>query len=63
MKIYYDSKSTIELSTNCDSKSTIDLYNNPVFHDRSKYINIKYHFIYELVRDKEIEIDYCRTKK
>ena len=32
-KIYYDSKSTIELS------------NNPLFHMRSKYIDIKYSLI------------------
>ena len=29
----------------CDNKSCIKLSENPVFHDRSKHIEIGYHFI------------------
>jgi hypothetical protein len=29
----------------CDNQSCIKLFENPVFHDRSKHIEIKYHFI------------------
>ena len=29
----------------CDSQSCIKLSENPVFHDRSKHIEIRYHFI------------------
>jgi hypothetical protein len=29
----------------CDNQSCIKLSENPVFHDRSKHIEIKYHFI------------------
>ncbi|XP_027174415.1 uncharacterized protein LOC113774036 [Coffea eugenioides] len=47
----------------CDSKSTIELSKNPVFHGHSKHINIKYHFIRELVRKREIEVDYYRTEE
>jgi hypothetical protein len=32
----------------CDNQSCIKLSENPVFHDRSKHIEIRYHFI----RDK-----------
>lgn len=46
----------------CDSKSAIELSKNPVLHGRSKHIDIKYHFIRELVREKVIEVDYCRTE-
>ena len=46
----------------CDSMSAIDLTKNLVFHGRSKYIDIKYHFIRELVREQEIAIDYCRSE-
>ena len=28
-----------------DNQSCIQLFENPVFHDRSKYIEIRYHFI------------------
>ena len=30
---------------NCDNKSCIKLSENQVFHDRSKHIEMKYHFI------------------
>ncbi|XP_027155967.1 uncharacterized protein LOC113756525 [Coffea eugenioides] len=36
---------------------------NPVLHGRSKHINIQYHFIHELVRKREIEVDYYRTEE
>ncbi|XP_074351075.1 secreted RxLR effector protein 161-like [Apium graveolens] len=32
-----------------DNKSAIDLSKNPIFHGRSKYIDIRYHFIRECV--------------
>ena len=34
----------------CDNQSCIKLTENPVFHDRSKHIGIKYHFIRDYVR-------------
>ena len=43
----------------CDSKLAIELFKNPVLHRRSKYVDIKYHFICELVRERAIKIDYC----
>ena len=33
----------------CDNKSTIAMAKNPVFHGRTKHINIRLHFIRELV--------------
>jgi hypothetical protein len=38
MIIYYDNQSCIKLSE------------NPVFHDRSKHIEIKYHFIRDMIQ-------------
>ena len=29
----------------CDNQSGIRLYENPMFHDQSKHIDIRYHFI------------------
>lgn len=46
----------------CDSKSAITLSKNPVFHGRSKHIDIKFHFIRDLVREKEIVVEYCQTE-
>lgn len=45
-----------------DNKSVIALTKNPVFHDCSKNINIKYHYIRELVKDKEIVIEFCSSE-
>ena len=38
----------------CDNKSTIDLKKNLILREHSKYIDIKFYFICELVQDKEI---------
>nr|XP_027097546.1 uncharacterized protein LOC113717094 [Coffea arabica] len=46
----------------CNSMSAIEFTKNPVFHGRSKHIDIKYHFIRELVQEQEIVIDYCRSE-
>ena len=35
--------------THCDNQSCIRLSENPVFHDRSKHIEIRYHFIRDYV--------------
>ncbi|CAM8915543.1 unnamed protein product [Rhodiola kirilowii] len=45
----------------CDNKSAIALAKNPVFHGRSKHIGIRYHYIRELVKDGEIELEFCKT--
>lgn len=37
-----------------DNKSAIDLAKNPIFHGRSKHIDIRYHFIRECVQRGEI---------
>jgi hypothetical protein len=46
----------------CDNKSTIALTKNPVFHGRSKHIDIKHHYIRDLIRDKEIVVEYCTSE-
>ena len=40
----------------CDNISSIALSKNPVFHGRSKHIEIRYHFIRELVENGDIKI-------
>ena len=44
-----------------DNKSAISLSKNPVFHERSKHIDIWYHFIRECVEEGKIDIDYVQT--
>ena len=41
-----------------DNKSAIALAKNPVFHERSKHIELKYHFIRDCVEAKKIELEF-----
>jgi hypothetical protein len=45
----------------CDNQSCIKLFENPVFHDRSKHINIKYHFIRDCVQRVVVQLQYVPT--
>jgi hypothetical protein len=44
-----------------DNKSAISLTKNPVLHDRSKHIDIRYHLIRHYVEEGDLEIDYVST--
>lgn len=41
-----------------DNKSSLDLMKNPVFHGRSKHIDIHFHFICECVENGEIKVSH-----
>jgi hypothetical protein len=45
----------------CDNQSCIKISENPVFHDRSKHIDIHYHFIHDYVQRGSIELQYIST--
>ena len=47
----------------CDNTSAINISKNPVMHSKTKNIAIKYHFVRELVQDKEIRLEYVHTKE
>uniref|UniRef100_A0A453B0H4 Reverse transcriptase Ty1/copia-type domain-containing protein n=1 Tax=Aegilops tauschii subsp. strangulata TaxID=200361 RepID=A0A453B0H4_AEGTS len=46
---------------NVDNKSAIALCKNPVHHDRTKHIDIRYHYIRECVEESKIEVNYVCT--
>lgn len=46
----------------CDNQSAIQLIKNPVFHHRTKHIDIRYHFIRELQENGEINVNYVSTE-
>jgi hypothetical protein len=39
----------------------VKLLENPVFHDKSKYIEIKYHYIRDMVQMKAVHVQYLST--
>ena len=45
----------------CDNQSCMKLMENPVFHERTKHISIKYHFIRDNVQDGKVKIKYINT--
>jgi len=45
----------------CDNQSCIKLSENPVFHDRSKHIDIRYHFIRDCVQRGIVQLQYIPT--
>jgi hypothetical protein len=47
----------------CDNNSSIMLSMNHVFHKKTKNNDTRYHFIRELVNDKEISLEFYRSKK
>jgi hypothetical protein len=46
-----------------DSQSAIALSKNPVFHDRSKHIDIRFHFIRECIGDGKLDIEHVCTEE
>ena len=47
----------------CDNTSAINISKNPVMHTKTKHIAIKYHYLRELVQDKEVKLEYVNTKE
>ena len=45
----------------CDNTSSINISKNLVMHTKTKHIAIKYHYVRELVQDKEVKMEYVNT--
>ena len=44
-----------------DSKSALALAKNPIFHEKSKHIRIKYHFTRDCLEDGSIKASHIAT--
>ena len=49
--IYYDNHSCVKFSE------------NPVFHDKSKHIKIKYHYVMDMVQRGAVKLQYVATNE
>ena len=47
----------------CDNSSAIDISKNPVQHSKTKHIEIRYHFIRDLVERKIVCLEYIPTER
>lgn len=47
----------------CDNLSSIQLAKNPMFHARTKHVEVHYHFIHEKVLKGEIDLQYVKTSE
>ena len=45
----------------CDNQSCVKLSENPVFHDKLKHIEIKYHYIRDMVQRGAVKLQYVVT--
>ena len=58
-ELKYEEQATVKLMV--DNQSAITLSKNPVHHNRTKHIDMRYHFIRQCIEDKNIEIVFIRT--
>ena len=42
----------------CENQSCVKLLENSVFHEKSKHIEIKYHYIGDIVQRGEVKLQY-----
>ena len=47
----------------CDNTSAINISKNLEMHSKIKHIAIKYHFLREMVQDKEVRLEYVNIKE
>jgi hypothetical protein len=50
-----------DITVYCDNQSAIHLMKNPMFHERSKNIDIKHHFIRDIVSSKQVQVKKIST--
>ncbi|CAL8152242.1 unnamed protein product [Prunus armeniaca] len=50
-------------SLHCDNISAIAITKNPVFHQKTKHIDRRYHFIKDALQEGVIDLEYCPTNE
>jgi hypothetical protein len=44
-----------------DNKLAIELCKNPIFHERSKHIDTRFHYIRDCVSNGQVDVEHVRT--
>jgi len=47
----------------CDSQSAIHLANHQVYHERTKHIDIRLHFVRDMIETKEIMVEKVASEE
>jgi hypothetical protein len=55
-------RATESVELKVDNQSALAMMKNPVFHDRSKHIKMRYHFIQQSVEDGDVHPDYVSSE-
>jgi len=50
-----------QMVVNANNHGSTTLMKNPVFHDRSKHIDIQYHYARDLVKEGRIKLEFVPT--
>jgi hypothetical protein len=45
----------------CDNQSSVNVSENPLFHNKSKHIEIKYYYIHDKVYKGKVKLPYIST--
>ena len=45
----------------CDNQSCVKMLMNPIQHDKMKHVEIKYHYVQEMVQRHAVELRYVPT--
>ncbi|KAM0863375.1 hypothetical protein ACQ4PT_044625 [Festuca glaucescens] len=53
---------TLVADLHVDNKSAIQLCKNPGYHDRSKHIDTRYHYIRDCIEDETVTVEYIGTE-
>ncbi|KAK1411268.1 hypothetical protein QVD17_37815 [Tagetes erecta] len=45
----------------CDNMGAVHLSKNSMFHDRTKHIRVRFHFIRDVVNSRKLKVEYIST--
>ena len=56
-------KSSFATTLTCNNKGTVDLIYNPRISDRSKYINMAYHYLRDSIKEEKLVVIHVSSKQ